>query len=176
LTCGAADEALGAEHLVGELGVTRVNAGIDHGDGDRFERRKGQPRLVEAALRQVPLLRDERVRRREGELAPDERLDVPNAADASQGPTCRKLDEERGNRSEALRPTAGPLLDRFDDRSPIGTSLEADCDAGRIRTGGSREPERRCRDDGEHEADHPVTSSVGDTPAARPSVAEMRAR
>ena len=65
----AADEALRAEDPAREIGMACVDAGVDDRDRDRLERRQRDPRGVEAAVREVPLLRHERIARREREVA-----------------------------------------------------------------------------------------------------------
>jgi hypothetical protein len=82
-TRGATDEALRVEDPAREVGMTGVDSGVDDSHRDRLERRERDPRLVEAAVREVPLLRHEWVGRRECEMARDERLHVADAANAT---------------------------------------------------------------------------------------------
>ena len=171
----AADEALRSEHLPCELGMSGVHTRIDHRDGYALEGRQCQPRLVEAALGEVPLLRGERVGGRECKPPRQERLDVPDPPDTSERTAGGKLDDECGDRSETLRARSGSPLDRPRNGRDIHASMEADGNSGRISVGRQRDPDG---DDGDEqrEAPHPATCNTGDIPAAKPPVAGIRAR
>ncbi len=152
--------------LPGEVGMAGVDAGVDDRDRDRLERGQRDPRGVEAAVREVPLLRHERIARREREMARDERLDV---ADAARSRGARRLRARRrparGSASgcracvPVRRSTAAATT------SALRTVREADGDAGSAGSPRQRERDRHEHDD-ERDPPHPVTCTTGDVPAA----------
>ena len=97
----AADEALRVQDAPRELGMVRVDPGVDHGD-----RHAGRARAASATARrsgsaQVPLPRHQRVGGRERESPRDERLDVADAGDPATRGGAREVDDERRNRRAA---------------------------------------------------------------------------
>ena len=64
----ATDEALRTEDPAREVWMAGIDAGVDDRDRNRLERGQRDPRGVEAAVREVPLLRHERIARREREM------------------------------------------------------------------------------------------------------------
>ncbi len=81
---GAPDEALRVEDLLGEIGMACVDTRVDDRDRNALERRKRDPRCIEPAVREIPLLRDERIRRRVRQVPRDERLDVAHTPDPAE--------------------------------------------------------------------------------------------
>ena len=170
-----ADEALRVEDLPCEVGMRRIDAGVDHRDGDRLERREGEPRRVEAAVGEVPLLRGERVGRRERQLAGHERLDVANPVDPAERDTGGEVENEGRDRLQALRTRSRAALDRPRDGAVIRAVRQSHRDTSGVRGSGQREPRRSdcedCRD-----PSHADTCTTAEVPAASPSVADIRAR
>ena len=76
---GPRDEALRRGDAALELGVRPVDAGVDHRDPNRRERRELGPEVERAVLRRVPLARQERVVRANDDCAAPEPLDVADA-------------------------------------------------------------------------------------------------
>ena len=153
----------------------RIDTRVDDGHWDGLERRKREPRAVEAAVAEIPLLRNERIARREGEVARDERLDVSDSADSAQRRPGREVREQHRNRPQALRLRTRPPLDCSGNTTSIGSLGDPDCDTSRV--GPSREGKPSAHDQQyEGDASHPETWSTGDVPAAKLVVAETRAR
>src|SRR5262245_35829338 len=155
--------------------MSRVDARVDDRDGDLLEPWQRDPRLVEAAVGEVPLLRDEGIRGREGEVPRDERLDVANTGDAAYRDSRGDVDDERRDRLEALWPGSGPSLDRGLDGLRVGSVSEPDGHPRRTRRRWHDEPRGHGGGD-EDEALHPVTWTGSDVPPVRSAVAAVRAR
>ena len=171
----AADEALRVEDLPREVGVGGVDARVDDRDGDRLELRQGDPRRVEAAVGEVPLLRGERVSRGERQLARYERLDVANPGDPAERDTGGEVDDERRNRLQALRACSRTALDRHRNGALARAVRQPDGDPGRVRgPAATRATRRRLR--GLREPPHPDTCTTAEVPAAKPAAADTRAR
>ena len=151
----AADEALLADHLLGELGVRRVDARVDDRDRHLLEFGERHPRLVEPALGEIPLSGNERVGRGIREMSGDDRLDVAHPRHASERERVRAGDDERRDRRKVPRSSSRSSFDRCPRKA---------------------EP-RRGEEGGEDDRpSHSVTVSGGEIPSARPFVAATRAR
>ena len=157
----------------------RVHTGVDHGDRHLLERRKREPGLVEAALRQIPLAGDERIGRGESEPPRPQRLDVADAFDPGERRARREIDDESRNRAEELGARSGSALDGRRDPLGIRAALQADRDTAGVGGGGQRE---RRSDHGNEKKDrgascaYPTTARTAVTPSAYPPVAGRRAR
>src|SRR5581483_1127677 len=83
----AADEAAGGDDASREVGQRAVDAGVDDGDLDGLEvRRRRRPRVERMVVGEIPLLRGERVGRRErgGRRRGDERDEERKQEDATR--------------------------------------------------------------------------------------------
>ena len=160
-------------------GWVRVDAGVDYGDRDLLESRKGEPRLVEAALRQVPLAGDERIGRGESKATRPQRLDVADAFDPGERralPGDRPRERESGRRSSGRDPVLRSMA-----VATLGHPRRA---ASRPRHGRHRRRRAtrapfRPRQRGEGPAascPYPTTARTAVTPSAYPPVAGRRAR
>ena len=172
--------------LPGELGVSGVDARVDHGDRDRLEGRERDPRLVEAAVGQVPLLRDQRDR------SASSRRRAWRAARRTGSRVCRRATSLSGARATSAgmgasdsgleTPSCARWLTRH--RARIGVPLEPYGNSPGLGAIGKRErgrahgqrERRRTRARDEADPGQPATWSTGDFASPNPVVAEIRAR
>ena len=108
-----------------ELGVRRVDAGVDDRDLHAGEERRRRPRVERAHVRQVPLARGERVVRRERE------------------PALLRRAARRTRRRAAARSAGAPALDRERPRTARARANDAPPAPRRRRR--RRRPTRRAR-------------------------------
>ena len=109
--------------------------GIGSNDGKR------DPRRVEAAVRQIPLLRDERIVRREGEPTGDQPLDVADSAYPPQREPRRNVDDQRRDRPKALGPRSRSAASIAAETTRASAPRERpDRDARGVCAGGESEP------------------------------------
>src|SRR6187551_3773146 len=94
----ATDEALRTDDPAREVWMACIDAGVDDRDWNRLERGQRDPRGVEAAVREVPLLRHERIARREREMTRENRLNVTHAGDPLERHACGHVDDQRRDR------------------------------------------------------------------------------
>jgi hypothetical protein len=162
-----ADEGLGADDPVCELGMVAVDAGVDHRHPDGRQQWQLVPEVEGAVRREVPLARGERVGGDEREAARAEPLDVGRARKVGQPRPRRALDDDRGKWRQALRSGT----ERPAQRGQIGHRAGADGITGAV--GGRREECSR----GEHEREPAHCRSIWtERPSAKPWTGATRAR
>jgi hypothetical protein len=171
----ASDEASVRGDLAGELRVGSVDAGVDDRDARARQGRQLGPEVERADVLQVPLLRRERVVRRERRAARNvETLDVLDAGEVVKRLGSRRIDEERAKVGErAIRRRAEHALDGRGDVEDRRAGLDAD------RVARSRRGRRLDERGDEHRREgepHPTTRRTGDTPGTSPRPGETRAR
>ena len=90
--------------------MSRIDARVDHRDRGRRQGRQLGPGVVGAILREVPLLRRERIVGHEGDAAHGHALDVADPVESGEGRGAA-IDDERRHRREALNGAPGPALE-----------------------------------------------------------------
>jgi hypothetical protein len=130
-------------------------------------------------VRQIPLLRHERIAGRERQPSRREPLDVAHPRDATklaERDAVRDVEHKCGDRREPFRLDADTALDGARDAVGVCAPLEADGKPRCRRESGESQEHARDRGDDDEATAHSDTVTTSETFSVKPSVAATRAR